>query len=77
MKKYSIRTESGTLIATVTGRHANNILQKAEGFWREYEVDDEYPTRCFELTEDGQFGLSAPLGNLTIHLWKGTLVIER
>jgi len=74
MKSYSIRSAEGKLIATITGQRANNILQKASGFWREYKLEGEKATRCFELTENGTYAMSG--GELTIYLWEGTLVIE-
>jgi len=75
MKTYTIR-HNGTMIASVSGRPANKILQSLEGFWREYKSKNAEPTRCFEITEDTKYGIEHNGDGLAVYLWEGTLIIE-
>ena len=75
MRTYTIRDKDGIMLMRMVGPIAERIITEGMGEWRNYQERGKPMTKCFQLKEDGVFGLEAQAGAFKVFLWEGTKII--
>ena len=75
---YELRTDNGILLMRFKGMAVDNILEACEGMghWRSYRSKDmKHPVDAFEVDTPFKFGKANHMGEMSIHVWEGYLLI--
>jgi len=75
---YIVRTETGTMVAKISGDCAETILKSAQGEWHTYNVEGESQMVCFEIAENSVYtieGIHDQSTSLKLYLWEGYKII--
>ncbi len=77
---YTIRNETGIMVAEISGDCAETILKSAQGEWHTYNVEGESQlvTVCFEVAENCVYtieGVRTQNTSLKLYLWEGYKII--
>lgn len=75
MQTYSVRSEDGTLLMTIKGKLAEDIIKNLEGEWRAYQPVTGKRTVCYVLSKDATWVHNERFGAFQMFLWAGTKII--